>query len=144
VVAARQRSLSLKCARGALAVDVEVDDTSANCEVIGLSEINEVESAVGTQFTAFSTLFFIVGVEDAVLEAETCKVAIAGEDLLEFSKEFLFLCLLADGDLLIVCCGVTQVLGFVAILRGCLKVINMQLLEGVGEVSRVCTHSSVG
>ena len=63
-----------------------------------------------------SLLYIIVGVEDAVLEAETCRVAIAGEDLIEFPKEFLFLCLLADEDLLIVRCGVTQVLGLVAIL----------------------------
>ena len=61
-------------------------------------------------------LYIIVGVEDAVLEAETCGVAIAREDLIEFPEEFLFLCLLANKDLLIVRCGVTQVLGLVAIL----------------------------
>ena len=78
-------------------------------------------------------LYIIVGVEDAVLEAETCGVTITREALIEFPKEFLFLCLLANEDLLIVRCGITQVLGLIAILRGCLKVINLQLLKGVGE-----------
>ena len=78
-------------------------------------------------------LYIIVGVEDAVLEAETCGVTITREALIEFTEEFLFLCLLANENLLIVRCGITQVLGLVAILRGCLKVINLQLLEGVGE-----------
>ena len=78
-------------------------------------------------------LYIIVGVEDAVLEVETCGVAMAREVLLKFPEEFLFLCLLADEDLLIVRCGITQVLGLVAILRRCLQVINLHLLEGVGE-----------
>jgi hypothetical protein len=34
------------CAISAWAIDGEVDDTSANCEVVGLCEINEVGSAV--------------------------------------------------------------------------------------------------
>ena len=46
--------------------------------------------------TVNSLLYIIVGVEDAVLEAETCGIAIAREDLIEFTEEFLFLCLLAD------------------------------------------------
>ena len=90
MVAARQRSLSLKCARGALAVDVEVDDTSANCEVIGLSEINEVESAVGTQFTAFSTLLFIVGVEDASWKRKRVKSRLLERIYSNFPKNFYF------------------------------------------------------
>ena len=41
-------------------------------------------------------LYIIVGVEDAVLEAETSGVTIAREGLLEFPEEFLFLCILAN------------------------------------------------
>lgn len=47
-----------------------------------------------------SLLNVVVGIKDAVLEAETARVTVSGVHLFKLSKDLTVLILLAEGDLL--------------------------------------------
>ena len=78
-------------------------------------------------------LNIVIGVEDAVLEAESGRIAVVDHGSLELAEDLLSLSLLADENLLVVGVGIAEMLGLIAGLSGCLQVLDLHLLKRVGQ-----------